>query len=158
MTISFILDGERRTLDVDGGMRAVDVLREHCGLTGPKEGCGTGECGACAVLVDGMPRLSCLMLAAQLHGHSVTTVHGLAINGPHPVQESLADLGGVQCGYCTPGIAVTAAAFLDRNPDPDREEIRRALSGNLCRCTGYHKIVDAVEDAAQRMKNETGEA
>lgn len=157
MTITFMIDGECRTLDVDGGMRAVDVLREHCGVTGPKEGCGTGECGACAVLVDGVTRLSCLMLAAQLEGRSVTTVHGLCLDGPHPVQETLADLGGVQCGYCTPGIAVTAVEYLDRNPNPDRREIRKALSGNLCRCTGYHKIVDAVEMAAKRMQKQAGE-
>ncbi len=156
MIISFVLDAEPQTLEVDGGMRAVDVLREHCGVTGTKEGCGTGECGACTVLVDDVPRLSCLMLAAQLDGHTVTTAQGLAANGPHPVQEALADLGGVQCGYCTPGIAVTAAEFLERHPDPSREEIREALSGNLCRCTGYHKIVGAVEDAAKRLQNEHG--
>jgi len=155
--ISFILDGEPRALDVDPGLRAVDVLRERCGVTGPKEGCGTGECGACAVLVDGETRLSCLMLAAQLDGRTVTTAQGLGHGQPHPVQEALADLGGVQCGYCTPGMAVTAAAFLERNPDPTRTEIREALSGNLCRCTGYHKIVDAVEDAAKRLRDTKGE-
>ncbi|MEZ0575126.1 (2Fe-2S)-binding protein [Halodesulfovibrio aestuarii] len=156
MILSFVLDGEEQTLDVDGGLRAVDVLREYCGVTAPKEGCGTGECGACAVLVDGETRLSCLMLAAQLNGCIVTTAQGLGTDGPHPVQEALADLGGVQCGYCTPGIAVTAAEFLERNPDPTRKEIRDALSGNLCRCTGYHKIVDAVEDAAKRLQKEHG--
>lgn len=156
MIISFILDGQPRTLEADGGMRAVDLLRKHCGVTAPKEGCGTGECGACAVLVDGETRLSCLMLAAQLDGRTVTTAQGLAGDGPHPVQEALADLGGVQCGYCTPGMAVTAAEFLKTHPDPTREEIREALSGNLCRCTGYHKIVDAVEDAAKRLREENG--
>ncbi|QGY41868.1 2Fe-2S iron-sulfur cluster binding domain-containing protein [Pseudodesulfovibrio cashew] len=156
MIISFVLDGEARTLEVDGGARAVDILRESCGVTAPKEGCGTGECGACTVLVDGVPRLSCLMLAAQLDGRAVITAQGLASDGPHPVQEALADLGGVQCGYCTPGIAVTAAEFLERHPDPTREEIREALSGNLCRCTGYHKIVDAVEDAAKRLGSGCG--
>ncbi|WP_027361423.1 (2Fe-2S)-binding protein [Halodesulfovibrio aestuarii] len=156
MIISFVLDGEEQTLDADGGLRAVDVLREYCGVTAPKEGCGTGECGACAVLVDGETRLSCLMLAAQMNGCIVTTAQGLGTDGPHPVQEALADLGGVQCGYCTPGIAVTAAEFLKRNPDPTRKEIRDALSGNLCRCTGYHKIVDAVEDAAKRLQKEHG--
>jgi len=156
MILSFLLDGELRTLDVDGGLRAVDVLREHCGVTAPKEGCGTGECGACAVLVDGETRLSCLMLAAQLDGRTVVTAQGLGADGPHPVQEALADRGGVQCGYCTPGIVVTAAAFLERHPDPTREEIRDALAGNLCRCTGYHKIVGAVEDAADRMRHPGG--
>ncbi|MDD3311443.1 (2Fe-2S)-binding protein [Pseudodesulfovibrio sp.] len=156
MILSFTLDGEPRTLDLDPGLRAVDVLREHCGVTAPKEGCGTGECGACAVLVDGEVRLSCLMLAAQLDGRTVTTARGLGGAGPHPVQEALADRGGVQCGFCTPGVAVTAAAFLERHPDPTRAEIRDALSGNLCRCTGYHKIVDAVEDAAERMRKERG--
>lgn len=156
MILSFVLDGEPWTLDVDGGLRAVDVLREHCGVTAPKEGCGTGECGACAVLVDGVTRLSCLMLAAQLEGRTVTTAQGLKADGLHPIQEALIDLGGVQCGYCIPGMAVTAAEFLERHSDPTREEIREALSGNLCRCTGYHKIVDAVEDAAKRLGAQNG--
>jgi carbon-monoxide dehydrogenase small subunit len=152
MKIRFQLNGQEQRLDVDGDLRALDVLREHCGVTGPKEGCGTGECGACAVWMDGVTRLSCLTLAAQLDGRDVTTAEGLATDGPHPVQAALADLGGVQCGYCTPGIVMTAAELLARDADPDRDAIRRAVSGNLCRCTGYHKIVDAVEEAAQTMR------
>jgi len=152
MIISFILNGQRRELDVDGSVRAVDILREHCGVTGPKEGCGTGECGACAVWVDGVTKLSCLMLAAQLDGREVTTTEGLAEGEPHPVQTALAERGGVQCGYCTPGIVMTAAELLKAESQPNRDEIRHALSGNLCRCTGYHKIVDAVEDAASRIQ------
>lgn len=154
MILSFILNGHSHKLDVDGSLRAVDILREHCGVTGPKEGCGTGECGACAVWIDGVTKLSCLTLAAQLDGTEVTTAEGLAKDEPHPVQTSLAERGGVQCGYCTPGVVMTAAELLEKDSHPDRDTIRHALSGNLCRCTGYHKIVDAVEDAASRMQEE----
>jgi carbon-monoxide dehydrogenase small subunit len=152
--ITFHLNGKDRQLDVDGAERALDVLREHCGVTGPKEGCGTGECGACAIWIDGMTRLSCLTLAAQLDGRRVTTAEGLAQDGPHPVQTSLAERGGVQCGYCTPGLVMSAAQLLAANDRPERDEIREALSGHLCRCTGYHKIVDAVEDAAATMRED----
>jgi len=117
-----------------------------------KEGCGTGECGSCSVLVDGVQKLSCLMLAAQLQGRSVVTAAGLGTpEAPHPVQRAFAEHGAVQCGFCTPGMAIAAAGLLAKNPAPEREDIRRALSGNLCRCTGYVKIVDAVEAAAKDM-------
>lgn len=146
MTIRFRVNGRDTELDVRGDERAVDLLRETLGLTGVKEGCGTGECGACAVLVNGRARLSCLTLAAQLDGRDLTTVEGLGSpERPHPLQLSFAEHGAVQCGFCTPGMIVAAADLLARNPHPGREEIREGLSGNLCRCTGYSRILDAVE-------------
>ncbi len=153
MNIKFELNGKQVQFSVDGSMRALDLLRENCGITGPKEGCGSGECGACAVWIDGVTKLSCLMLAAQLHGRKVTTIEGLATDDvPHPLQQSFAEKGAVQCGYCTPGMIMTAAELLENEKMPDREMIRKAISGNICRCTGYHKIVDAVEDAAEIMQ------
>src|SRR5918994_1693513 len=130
----------------------LEVLREDLQLTGTKHGCELGECGACAVLVDGQPVLSCLALAVESSGREVTTVEGLATGGKlHPLQEAFADLGAAQCGYCTPGILMTAKALLDEEPHPSRERICEALSGNLCRCTGYQQIFEAVEAAAQRL-------
>jgi len=124
------------------------VLREDLNLCGTKHGCELGECGACAVLLDGRPVLSCLVVGADCGGSSVTTVEGLASDGRlHPLQETFADLGAAQCGYCTPGFLVTAKALLDEHPHPTRDEIREALSGNLCRCTGYQQIFEAVEAA-----------
>jgi len=133
----------------------LEVLREDLALTGTKHGCELGECGACAVLVDGQPVLSCLALALECEGRPIETVEGLA-RGPelHPLQSAFADLGAAQCGYCTPGILMTAKALLEREPDADRNRIREALSGNLCRCTGYQQIFEAVEEAARRMKEE----
>ncbi len=146
------------TLHVNGEDHAVafpvhhtllEVLREECGLTGTKHGCELGECGTCAVLVDGRPVLSCLVLAAELEGRRIETVEGLQRgNRLHPLQAALADLGAAQCGYCTPGILMAAKALLAEHPDPSPAAIRRALAGNLCRCTGYHKIVEAVVLAA----------
>jgi len=128
----------------------LEVLREDMGLTGTKHGCELGECGTCAVLVNGEPVLSCLMLGIEAVNTEVTTVEGMTRNGkPHPLQKSFADLGAAQCGYCIPGILLTAKALLDENPNPSRDEIRQALSGNLCRCTGYTKILQAVELAAK---------
>lgn len=136
---------------VDGAKTLLEVVREDLQLTGTKHGCELGECGACAVLVDGEPVLSCLLLAAECEQRHITTVEGLARHGRlHPLQEAFADLGAAQCGYCTPGMLITAAALLDREPQPSRQRIREALSGNLCRCTGYQQIVEAVEDAARR--------
>ncbi len=133
----------------------LEVLREECGLTGTKHGCELGECGACAVLVDGQPVLSCLVLAAQMGGHQIETVEGLLQGHTlHPLQAAFADLGAAQCGYCTPGILVTAKALLAAQPNPSPEEIRQALAGNLCRCTGYHKIIQAVIWAAAKMRGE----
>jgi aerobic-type carbon monoxide dehydrogenase small subunit (CoxS/CutS family) len=128
----------------------LEVLREDMGLTGTKHGCELGECGTCAVLVDGQPVLSCLMLGIEAENTEIVTVEGMTQNGkPHPLQKAFADLGAAQCGYCIPGILLTAKALLDKNPQPTRNEIRQALSGNLCRCTGYTKILQAVELATQ---------
>jgi carbon-monoxide dehydrogenase small subunit len=130
----------------------LEVLREDLNLPGTKHGCELGECGACAVLVDGVPVLSCLVLAAECEGRAIETVEGLA-NGAelHPLQAAFADLGAAQCGYCTPGILMTAKALLAREPAPTREQIKEAISGNLCRCTGYQQIFEAIEEAARRI-------
>ena len=133
----------------------LEVLREDLALTGTKHGCELGECGTCAVLVDGRPVLSCLYLGLACEGRRVKTVEGMAQDGRlHPLQETFADLGAAQCGYCTPGFLLTARALLDANPDPTLAEIREALAGNLCRCTGYVKIFEAVELAAAWMRGE----
>ena len=131
----------------------LEVLREDLGLTGTKHGCELGECGACAVLLDGQPQLSCLVLGVECAGKRIETVEGLA-NGPelHPLQAAFADLGAAQCGYCTPGILMTAKALLAKNLNVTREKIKEAISGNLCRCTGYQQIYEAIEEAARRMK------
>ncbi len=140
-------------LETPPDRRVVDLLREDLGLTGAKEGCGMGECGACTILVDGVSKLSCLMLAAQLEGRSITTIEGLSSReGLHPVQKAFVDRGAVQCGFCTPGMVLTAVDLLRENPAPTRLEIREGLAGNLCRCTGYQKIVDAVESAASSSR------
>ena len=131
----------------------LEVLREDLNLTGTKHGCELGECGTCTVLVDGLPVLSCLALPVELQGREIKTVEGMAENGHlHPLQQAFAELGAAQCGYCTPGILLTAEALLGDNPAPSRQEVREALAGNLCRCTGYTKILDAVELAALRMQ------
>jgi carbon-monoxide dehydrogenase small subunit len=133
----------------------LEVLREDLRLTGTKHGCELGECGACAVLVDGVPQLSCLVLALDCEGRSIETVEGLARgNALHPLQAAFADLGGSQCGYCTPGVLMTAKALLEHEPEPSRERIKEALAGNLCRCTGYQQIVEAVEQAARELREE----
>ncbi|MFZ4439675.1 MAG: FAD binding domain-containing protein [Syntrophales bacterium] len=150
MNIGFTINGREATVEAPPDRRVVDLLREDMGLTGTKEGCGSGECGACTVLIDGKPRLSCLMFAAQLEGRAVTTIEGVANgDGLHPLQEAFARCGAVQCGFCSPGMILAASALLAQTPDPTRDQIREALAGNLCRCTGYQKIVDAVEMAAR---------
>jgi len=134
----------------------LELLREDLGLTGTKHGCELGECGACAVLVDGEPQLSCLKLALDCEGRAVETIEGLARgNELHPLQAAFADHGGSQCGYCTPGVIMTAKALLDHEPNPSRDRIREATSGNLCRCTGYQQIVDSIEHAAAELRNES---
>ncbi|MCE5265768.1 MAG: (2Fe-2S)-binding protein [Deltaproteobacteria bacterium] len=149
MKIHFTLNGKRVEIDAAPDRRVVDLLREDLGLTGTKEGCGIGECGACTILVGDEPRLSCLMLAAQLEELEVTTIEGLSAGAlPNRLQEAFICCGAVQCGFCTPGMVMAATALLRKSPHPGRDEIRQALSGNLCRCTGYQKIVDAVESAA----------
>jgi carbon-monoxide dehydrogenase small subunit len=143
---------------VDDYKTLLEVLREDLQLTGTKHGCELGECGACAVLIDDVPVLSCLALAVESCDRRITTVEGLVEEGHlHPLQECFADLGAAQCGYCTPGILVTAKALLDREPDPSRERIMEALSGNLCRCTGYLQIVEAVEAAVALRRSSGGE-
>jgi len=150
--LSLRINSEPVEILVDTYKTLLEVLREDLGLTGTKHGCELGECGACAVLVDGRPILSCLLLAAECEGVEVRTVEGLADGARlHPVQVSFADLGAAQCGYCTPGMLMTACALLERNPSPSRAEIREALSGVLCRCTGYLQIFEAVEEAGRQL-------
>ena len=144
------INGETKEVATEINKTLLEVLREDMGLTGTKHGCELGECGTCAVLVDGQPVLSCLMLGVESQNAEIITVEGMTQNGrPHPLQKTFADLGAAQCGYCIPGILLTAKALLDKNPQPARDEIRQALSGNLCRCTGYTKILQAVELAAK---------
>ena len=149
--IALTVNGEPHDVAFDPYKTLLEVLREDLNLAGTKHGCELGECGACAVLLDRRPVLSCLVLGLECGGREVVTVEGLATDGRlHPLQETFADLGAAQCGYCTPGFLVTAKALLDRTPQPSRDQIREALSGNLCRCTGYQQIVEAVEAAVLR--------
>lgn len=154
MKIVFTLNGRISTIEAADSVRAIDLLREDLGLTGTKEGCGEGECGACTIIVDGKPVNSCLMLAAELDGATVETIEGLTDDHGkmHPVQRSFIERGAVQCGFCIPGMIMSAKSLLDRNPSPDREEIEAALEGNLCRCTGYIRIIEAVEDAGSVIR------
>ncbi len=152
------VNGDARDCAVTPGTTLLEALRYELGLTGSKQGCDKGDCGACTVVMDGRPVLACITLALACAGRDVTTIEGLARAGvPHPVQDALDETGGAQCGFCTPGILMSAWALLEQNPDPSRAEIAQALSGNLCRCTGYTKIFEAVELAARRMR-ETGKA
>ena len=177
MTLEFSCNGTKVRADAEPGMRALDLIRDVLGLTGTKEGCGRGECGACTILVDGAPVNSCLFYAAKLDGKQVLTIEGMttgaapaagdgvkaespqggegaagtgsAVTGLHPLQEAFLDEGAVQCGFCTPGMILSAKALLDRNPDPSAGEIEEALSGNFCRCTGYGKIINAIRTVAK---------
>jgi len=154
LDVSFVLNGIGVTANVDPSARLIDLLRASLRMTGTKEGCGEGECGACTVIVDGRAINSCLFPAAEVAGRSVTTIEGLL--GPDNrlsvLQECFARLGAIQCGFCTPGMILSTKALLDRHPDPDDRQIREALVGNLCRCTGYVQIVEAVHDAAARIR------
>jgi carbon-monoxide dehydrogenase small subunit len=151
MKISLTVNGDVHEAEVWAGESLLNALRDRLGLPGSKNACEQGECGSCSVLLDGTLVCACLVLAAQADGHEVVTVEGLGGNGElHRVQEAFADTGAVQCGFCTPGFVVAAADLLRRSPDPSDDEIREALSGNLCRCTGYQKILDAVRLAAAR--------
>jgi aerobic-type carbon monoxide dehydrogenase small subunit (CoxS/CutS family) len=153
VVLALDVNGERRELLVPVHKTLLEVLREDMLLTGTKHGCELGECGTCTVLIDGKPELSCLLLPIQIEGRAITTVEGLAHGSDlHPLQQAFAELGAAQCGYCTPGILLSARSLLEENPRPTRDEIREALAGNLCRCTGYTKILEAVELAASRMK------
>jgi aerobic carbon-monoxide dehydrogenase small subunit len=152
MRIELTINGERREADVWEGESLLFALRERLGLPGSKNACEQGECGSCSVLLDGTLVCSCLVLAAQADGHEVVTVEGLAEDGRlHPVQEAFVEAGAVQCGFCTPGLVVATVELLREKPDPSDDEIREALSGNLCRCTGYQKIFDAVRLAARAV-------
>ncbi|MGB2956606.1 MAG: (2Fe-2S)-binding protein [Anaerolineales bacterium] len=149
-TISLIINDTEEQLQVPSNMTLLHALRDKLGFTGTKNGCEAGECGACTVLVDGEPMNSCLVLAVELNGREITTVEGLAENGKlTPLQQAFADLNAVQCGYCTPGMLMSATALLRRNPHPSEIDIQEALLGNLCRCTGYQRIIDAVLKASR---------
>ncbi len=159
VTITLQLNGERKDVAFAPHKTLLEVLREDLALTGTKHGCELGECGTCTVLLDGTPVLSCLVLGLACADHSVRTVEGMAQGGKlHPLQETFADLGAAQCGYCTPAFLLAAEALLAVNPKPTRDEIKDALAGNLCRCTGYIKIYEAVELAAARIRGEQVEA
>jgi len=151
--IQITLNGKKTSVEVQAHRLLLDLLRDEIGLTGTKEGCGTGDCGACTVLLNGKPVNSCLILSGELDGAEIVTIEGLKI-GPelHPVQKAFIQDGGAQCGYCTPGMLMMSKALLEENPNPTEEDIRFALSGNLCRCTGYAKIVQAVQDAAAELR------
>ncbi len=151
--IELKVNGEAHEALVENHRTLLEVLRENIGLVGTKEACDTGECGACAVLLDGVPVNSCLVLALDARGKEITTIEGLAVNGKlHPLQKAFMEHGATQCGFCTPGMIITAKALLDENQKPTEQEVRQAISGNLCRCTGYAKIVEAVMAAAEGGK------
>jgi carbon-monoxide dehydrogenase small subunit len=152
--IILTINGYSEQLDVPSNLTLLQMLRDKMALTGTKNGCSAGECGACTVILNGEAVNSCIVLAAECDGANVLTVEGLARDGVlDPVQEAIIEQGGVQCGFCTPGILISSRALLDRNPNPSEEEIREALVGNLCRCTGYLRIVEAVQEASQRMQH-----
>jgi carbon-monoxide dehydrogenase small subunit len=151
--IEVTVNGILYELSVQPWETLLDVIREHLGLTGTKEGCGLGECGACTVIMDGKTVNSCLVLAFEADSRVITTIEGLA-NGDelHPIQEAFIKCGGLQCGFCTPGMIMSTKALLEKNPSPDEEEIRKAIAGNFCRCTGYTKIIESVKVAAKNMR------
>lgn len=156
--ITLTVNGDKRTATVPPETTLLKLLREHLGLTGAKLGCDVGDCGACTVIVDGEAINACLMLAGQADGREVTTIEGLATRDRfHPIQEAFEANGALQCGFCGPGVILAAKALLDDNDDPDAASIRDALAGNICRCTGYTKMIDAVHEAAARMRSGTSE-
>jgi len=151
--VKIMVNGEWKTASVEPQTTLLELLRETWGLTGAKRGCDEGDCGACTVLLDGQPVNACLVLAVRVNGRRVTTIEGLGDEEhPHPLQTAFVQHGALQCGYCGPGMILSAKALLDGNPSPTEAEIRQALSGNLCRCTGYSKIIEAVRSAGQRLK------
>ena len=157
--IELRINGQKVRLSADGNQTLLEFLREQLGLTGTKRGCDQGDCGACTVLIDGQPANSCLVLVSEVAGRDITTIEGLSQDGKlHPLQQAFVDYNAVQCGFCTPGMILTAAALLNENPNPTPEEIRQYLQGNLCRCTGYSKIVQAIQAAASRYFSQGGRA
>ena len=155
VNVTLTVNGKEHTLSVEADERLLDTLRERLHLTGVKEGCSIGECGACTVILDGKAVNSCMVYTFQIDGSEVLTVEGLEVNGQlDPLQEAFIDHQAVQCGFCTPGMLMSAKALLNENPNPDREEIKTAIEGNLCRCTGYQQILDAIESAAKEDRSE----
>jgi carbon-monoxide dehydrogenase small subunit len=153
MTIRFMLNGKSIRADVPSHWTLLKLLREKLGLTGTKEGCGIGECGTCTVLLNGMPVNACLVLAPKVEGKTVETIEGLGSRESlHPLQKSFIDHGAIQCGFCTPGILMSSKALLEENSNPSPQEIKEAISGHLCRCTGYHQIIEAIEATANKTK------
>ena len=151
--ITLMINGEYGQVDVSSNMTLLQMLRDKLALTGTKNGCNAGECGACTVLLDGEPVNSCMVLAVECDGKQILTVEGLVKDGVlDPLQQTIIEHGGVQCGFCTPGILISSRALIDRTPDPSDDDIREALVGNLCRCTGYLRIIDAVKEAASRQR------
>ena len=150
MKVEFTLNGKLMSMEAEPHWTLLDVIRDHLGLTGTKKGCETGECGACTVLLDGKNVVSCLILIGEVEGKEVLTIEGMGRDGElDPLQKAFAEVGAVQCGYCTPGMIMSARALLNRNPHPTREEIMEAISGNLCRCTGYEQIIEAIQIASR---------
>ena len=147
--LAFKVNGQEYSLQTKPNRTLLDVIREDLGLTGTKKGCGAGKCGSCTVLLNGQAVNACLILAPRVNGKEILTIEGLATVGPHPLQQAFVEKGAIQCGYCTPGMILTAKALLDRNPQPDEREIKATISGNLCRCTGYNKIVEAIKACAE---------
>ena len=158
-TVRLKVNGDVYNLEIPAHRTLLSVIRDEIGLTGTKEGCGTGDCGACTVLLDGKPVNACLVLAVEARDREVTTIEGVAGDGAlHPVQQAFIEKGAVQCGFCTPGMVLSAVALLKENPRPSRDQVKHAIAGNLCRCTGYVRIVDAVVAAAERMNGSNGAA
>jgi len=158
LTIGFIINGQEKTIESTPSTRLLDLIRDDLHLTGTKEGCGKGECGACTVIMNGELVASCLVLAPQADGAVITTIEGIGSGGHlDPIQEAFVETGAVQCGFCTPGMILAAKKLLEENLHPDEEEIKRGISGNLCRCTGYQKIFDAIKLAADRLSDRDGE-
>lgn len=150
-SISVIVNGEQFNLEVPSNMRLLEMLREKLGFTGVKDGCQAGECGACTVILDGEPVNSCMVLAVEVDGHEILTIEGLSKDGElHPLQKAFGEHNAVQCGFCTPGMVMSSYALLKRNPNPSVDEIKTALVGNLCRCTGYYRIIQAVKSTARK--------
>ena len=149
--IQLNVNGEEREILTETHKTLLEVLREDMGLTGTKRGCDLGTCGACTVLIDGKPHLSCLILAVDVQGRSILTIEGLAEHGKlHPLQKAFVEKGAVQCGFCTPGMVLTAKAFLDEHPHPSEGDVKKAMAGNICRCTGYTKIIEAIQSVAKK--------